>query len=102
MERLVEIEDLMDFLGCSDERTITTWCKERSIPIVRMGKKKYTVRDHIDAYIQAEVDRQVQSSRVTNSDSTKGISVNQTVSSNDTSTNRMSEAAKAYLRTIKK
>lgn len=41
MDDLIEIEELMNFLGYKSERSVLSWCRKNNISIQTFGKKKY-------------------------------------------------------------
>jgi hypothetical protein len=54
-EKLIEINELMELLGFEDGRTIENWCKKNKLPILKMGKKKYTVSSFLELFITDEL-----------------------------------------------
>lgn len=44
MENLIEIEELMNFLGYKREASALNWCQKYNIPIQTFGKRKYADR----------------------------------------------------------
>lgn len=44
MENLIEIEELMNFLGYKSEPSALNWCRKNNIPVEQFGKKKYADR----------------------------------------------------------
>lgn len=56
MDKLVEINDLIDMLGYVDERSIETWCKKNKIPLFHIGKRTYTISTFIDLFITQKLE----------------------------------------------
>jgi Mg/Co/Ni transporter MgtE len=54
-ETLIELEELATQLDYKDVRSIEGWCKENKLPIIKMGKKKYTVSVFLDLFIENEL-----------------------------------------------
>ncbi len=54
-EKLIEISELIDLLGFEDGRTIENWCKKNKLPILKMGKKKYTISTFLELFITDEL-----------------------------------------------
>ncbi len=50
-ENLIELSELMQLLGYGDERSIRKWCKNNSIPIIKLGLKKYVLSHLLTQYI---------------------------------------------------
>ena len=59
MDKLVEIRELMDLLGYTDERSIESWCKKNKVPLFHVGKKTYTIRNFIDMFISQKMEEYV-------------------------------------------
>ena len=57
--KLVEINELLDLLGYTDERSIETWCKKNKIPLFQLGKKTYTIRIFIDLFFSKKMEEYV-------------------------------------------
>lgn len=57
--KLVEIKELMDLLGYTDERSIESWCKKNKVPLFHVGKKTYTIRNFIDLFISQKMEEYV-------------------------------------------
>lgn len=58
-EKLIEIKEIIELLGCQDERTIEKWCIENKIPLLKIGKKKYVVNDFVDRFVTLEIEKYV-------------------------------------------
>jgi hypothetical protein len=58
-EKLVEINELIDLLGYTDERSIEAWCKKNKIPLFHVGKKTYTIRNFLDMFISQKLEEYV-------------------------------------------
>jgi hypothetical protein len=54
-DKLIEMTELMEVLGYTDERTVTKWCKAHNIPIFGFGSKKYTVSNFIEIFLETEL-----------------------------------------------
>lgn len=59
VDKLVEIRELMDLLGYTDERSIESWCKKNKVPLFHVGKKTYTIRNFIDLFISQKMEEYV-------------------------------------------
>ncbi|MCE9537782.1 MAG: hypothetical protein K8R85_00995 [Bacteroidetes bacterium] len=58
-EKLLEINSLIDLLGWKDDRTIEDWCTENKVPVIKIGKKKYTVIDFVERFVALEIEKYV-------------------------------------------
>ena len=58
-DKLVEINELVDLLGYTDERSIESWCKKNKVPLFHVGKKTYTIRNFIDLFISQKLEEYV-------------------------------------------
>jgi hypothetical protein len=56
-EKLIELNELMKLMGSFDERTLVKWCAQNRIPIISIGKKKYTVKIFVDLFIKKELEK---------------------------------------------
>jgi len=54
-EEWEDIQDLMQFLGYSDERSVKKWCKKRNIPILIAGLNKYVSKHLLTQYIDNQL-----------------------------------------------
>lgn len=52
---LVDIQDLMLLLGYTDPRSVKKWCKQRDIPILSLGLKKYVSQHILTQYIDNQL-----------------------------------------------
>jgi hypothetical protein len=52
LQNLLGLNELKELTGYDDDRSIIKWCKEKRIPIVPFGKKKYIVKEIIEIYIE--------------------------------------------------
>lgn len=59
VDKLVEIRELMELLGYTDERSIESWCKKNKVPLFHVGKKTYTIRNFIDLFISQKMEEYV-------------------------------------------
>lgn len=59
VDKLVEIKELMDLLGYTDERSIESWCKKNKVPLFHVGKRTYTIRNFIDLFISQKMEEYV-------------------------------------------
>lgn len=57
VDDLIDIKDLSELLGYTDQRSIQNWCKRNKIPLIPLGKKTYTVRHFIDGIITDKVEQ---------------------------------------------
>lgn len=57
--KLVEIGELMDLLGYTDERSIESWCRKNKVPLFHVGKKTYTIKNFIDLFISQKMEEYV-------------------------------------------
>lgn len=51
VDDLIEIKELFELLGYTEQRSVQRWCKKNKIPLIQIGKKTYTVRYFIDKFI---------------------------------------------------
>jgi hypothetical protein len=58
-DKLVEMNELIDLLGYTDERSIETWCKKNKVPLFYVGKKTYTIRNFLDMFISQKLEEYV-------------------------------------------
>jgi hypothetical protein len=55
-DKLTEVtEELSEYLGYTDIRSIKAWCKQNKVPIFKLGKKRYTIRNFVDYFIEKEL-----------------------------------------------
>jgi hypothetical protein len=59
INKLVELSELMELLGYTDERSIEGWCKKNKVPLFHIGKKTYTIRNFIDIFISEKMEQYV-------------------------------------------
>ena len=55
LEKLIDINEVIDLLGYENERGVRTWCKNNKIPVIKMGKKDYVLNDFIETFIEKEL-----------------------------------------------
>ena len=53
--KLVDISTIYDLLGYSDSRSVEKWCNENKLPIMTIGKKKYTVENFLEIFLEKEL-----------------------------------------------
>jgi hypothetical protein len=53
--RLVKLADLSDLCGYKDMRSIAQWCAENKIPVLTIGKMKYTIENFLEIFIEKEI-----------------------------------------------
>lgn len=58
-DKLVEIGELINLLGYTDERSIESWCRKNKVPLFHVGKKTYTIRNFIDLFISQKMEEYV-------------------------------------------
>lgn len=56
LDKLIEIQELIDLLGYTDHRSIESWCKKNKIPLFHIGKKTYTLKDFINRFISEKLE----------------------------------------------
>lgn len=56
VEKLIEVSELAEILGYSDERSIENWCKKNKVPLFHIGKKTYTIKNFIDRFISQKLE----------------------------------------------
>ena len=56
VDDLIEIKELFELLGYTEQRSLQNWCKKNKIPLIQIGKKTYTVRYFIDKFILEKLD----------------------------------------------
>lgn len=61
---LVDIQDLMLLLGYTDPRSVKKWCKQRDIPILSLGLKKYVSQHILTQYIDNQFVKFVKDGKV--------------------------------------
>jgi hypothetical protein len=54
-DKLIDIQELIPLLGDKDIRTIEGWCSKNNLPVIKLGKKKYTVSYFLDHFIENEL-----------------------------------------------
>lgn len=54
-EDLVEFSELMRLLGYEDERSAKKWCKQHSVPVLKIGAKKYILSQYLTQYIDNQL-----------------------------------------------
>ena len=59
MDKLVELNELMELLGYTDIRSIESWCKKNKVPLFHVGKKTYTIRNFVDIFITQKMEKYV-------------------------------------------
>ena len=52
---LIELSELMTFLGYTDLRSVLKWCKKHSIPFVKAGLKKYILSQNLTHIIDNQL-----------------------------------------------
>ena len=52
VDSLIEINKLKEVLGYKDLRSIQTWCRNKSINIIVLGKKNYITKDSWESFLQ--------------------------------------------------
>lgn len=55
IEKLVDINEILDLLGYEDERSVLSWCSKNKIPVIKMGKKNYVLSNFIETFIETEL-----------------------------------------------
>jgi hypothetical protein len=56
LDKLIEVGELAELLGYTDERSIEKWCKKNTVPLFHIGKKIYTIRNFIDRFISEKLE----------------------------------------------
>jgi hypothetical protein len=51
-ENLVDLNELMEILGYSDERSVKKWCKQNKVPLFHIGTRKYTLTNFLTTHIE--------------------------------------------------
>jgi hypothetical protein len=54
-DKMLEIKDLMEILGYTDERSVRTWCKNNKIPLMGLGKRTYTFEIFLQRFLEDEL-----------------------------------------------
>jgi len=54
-EDLVDIRELMDLLGYTDERSVKKWCSKRNIAILTLGLNKFVSKHLLTHYIDNQI-----------------------------------------------
>ena len=57
MDKLVEVNELMELLGYTDIRSIESWCKKNKVPLFYVGKKTYTIKNFVDIFITQKMEK---------------------------------------------
>lgn len=57
--QLMKLSELGQLLDYSDSRSIESWCNRNNVPIMIMGKQKYTLPVFVDQYFQRYVKKYV-------------------------------------------
>lgn len=51
----LDIATIHDLLGYTDTRSVEKWCKENKLPILTIGKRKYTVENFLEIFLEKEL-----------------------------------------------
>jgi hypothetical protein len=86
LDRLVDIHELREILGYDDVRSVRNWCKRSGIPLFQLGKRTYTVSNHLNQYLGGLL----RDNFITAKDSTTKDNMRRSASN-------MSEASKKFL-----
>jgi hypothetical protein len=54
-DKMLEIKELMEMLGYTDERSVRTWCKNHKIPLMGLGKRTYTFEIFLQRFLDDEL-----------------------------------------------
>jgi len=57
LDNLIEIKELFELLGYTDQRSVQAWCRKNKIPLIDIGKKTYTLRHFLDNFILNKVEQ---------------------------------------------
>jgi len=57
LDNLIEIKELFELLGYTDQRSVQVWCKKNKIPLIDIGKKTYTLSHFLDNFILNKVEQ---------------------------------------------
>jgi hypothetical protein len=55
MEKMLEISELQEILGYTDERSVRTWCMKHKVPLMGVGKRTYTFEIFLQRYLEDEL-----------------------------------------------
>jgi L-2-hydroxyglutarate oxidase LhgO len=54
-DKLIEIKELMEILGYTDERTVVKWCKAHNVPLFGVGSRKYSISNFLEIFLENEL-----------------------------------------------
>jgi hypothetical protein len=54
-DKLIEMKELMEVLGYSDERTVIKWCQAHNVPLFGIGSRKYTISNFFEIFLETEL-----------------------------------------------
>jgi hypothetical protein len=55
MEKMLEISELQEILGYTDERSVRAWCKKHKVPLMGVGKRTYTFEIFLQLFLEDEL-----------------------------------------------
>ena len=55
MDKMLEISELQEMLGYTDERSVRTWCKSHKVPLMGLGKRTYTFEIFLQLFLEDEL-----------------------------------------------
>ena len=54
-DKLIDIVELLDLLGFDDLRSVKKFCESNRLPLLKIGKRTYTISNYLDMYISHEL-----------------------------------------------
>lgn len=57
IDKLMNIDEIMELLGYNDTRSVETWCREHKIPLLKLGMVYYTISNFMDVFLEKEIEK---------------------------------------------
>ena len=54
-DKMLEISELQQILGYTDERSVRTWCMKHKVPLMGVGKRTYTFEIFLQRFLEDEL-----------------------------------------------
>lgn len=55
IDNLIEIKEIKELLGMTDNRSVMKWCESNKVPIFDIGRKKYTLNNFLEIFLEKEI-----------------------------------------------
>ncbi len=56
IDNLIEIKEIKELLGMTDNRSVMKWCESNKVPIFNIGRKKYTLNNFLEIFLEKELE----------------------------------------------